>query len=30
MTELSALNKTIENLVEAGGGNASKTHLNEF
>ena len=30
MDELSALNKTIENLVEAGGGNASKTHLNEF
>jgi len=30
MTELSALNETLKNLIEAGGGNASKTHLNEF
>jgi hypothetical protein len=30
MDELSALNQTLKNLIEAGNGNPSKTHLNEF
>ena len=30
MDELDALNNTIENLVNQGLGNASKTDLNEF
>jgi hypothetical protein len=30
MDELSALNQTLKNLIEAGGGNASRTDLNPF
>ena len=30
MDELSALNQTLKNLIEAGNGNPSKTDLNPF